>query len=377
MIVRVLLAINLVVFATMTAMERVRPDLAESVYGWGLLNPHDLHWWGFLSYAFLHGGVLHIGFNMLFLWVFGPPVEDRFGRVGFTLFYLAGAAASGAAHVFFEDAPVLGASGAIAAVTGAFLIMFPRTQIKCLTLLGGGTVMVPAAAFIAFAIVIDLVFHGFSVGRGIARLAHLGGYAMGGATALALLGMGALPREPFDVFTMIRQARRRKVLREAVQESQHAIGSTAKGERDAVGEPDRALQDARAEVSRRLGMGELAVAAETYEALLNNFPTGSRAHTTMSRRHQLDLGNFYFSSGAHAMAAETYERYAAAYPDDRESPNVLVLAALVATRHLNDPVRARAALAAIKRRLDDPEHDALARQLQAELSKREFSQPPN
>ena len=67
----ILLAVNLVAFATMTAMERVRPDMAEWVYGWALLDPASPRWWAFVTYAFLHAGVLHIGFNMLFLWEIG------------------------------------------------------------------------------------------------------------------------------------------------------------------------------------------------------------------------------------------------------------------------------------------------------------------
>ncbi|MBL8757706.1 MAG: rhomboid family intramembrane serine protease [Phycisphaerae bacterium] len=360
----ILLAVNLVVFATMSAMERVRPDMAEWVYGWALLDPAAPRWWAFATYAFLHAGVLHIGFNMLFLWVFAPPVEDRFGRVGFALFYLLGGAAAGGLHVLFEDAKVLGASGAVAAVTGAFLVMFPRTHVRCLALLGGGVVNVAAWWFIAFAVTIDLVFHALGTGGGIARLAHLGGYAFGGGVAMALLGLGVLPREPFDLFSMAKQARRRRVLREAAREIEASRAGVAQA---FEAEPNAALLAARAEVSRLAGSGDADGAAIAYEAMLERFAAAPRAQTTMSRRHQLDLANHLFARGRDATALEAYERFAAAYSTDRETPHALVLAALIAWRRLSDAPRARAALAAIRNRLEDPEHDALARALTAEL----------
>jgi membrane associated rhomboid family serine protease len=71
--------------------------------------------WRLVSYAFAHADIWHILGNMLFLWVFGPSVEDRLGRVWFVVFYVLGAAAAGATHLAFSAAPVLGASGAVSA----------------------------------------------------------------------------------------------------------------------------------------------------------------------------------------------------------------------------------------------------------------------
>ena len=67
--------------------------------------PGHLRWWQFLTYAFLHAGFMHILGNMLFLWVFGPNVEDRFGRIGFLVFYLTGGAVAGGARAPPHDEP--------------------------------------------------------------------------------------------------------------------------------------------------------------------------------------------------------------------------------------------------------------------------------
>jgi len=76
------------------------------------------HIWQFITYQFMHGDWMHLVGNMLFLWVFGNAVEDRFGHVGYAAFYLIGGIAAGVGHVLDTNAPVIGASGSVAAVTG-------------------------------------------------------------------------------------------------------------------------------------------------------------------------------------------------------------------------------------------------------------------
>ncbi|HEX2149376.1 MAG TPA: rhomboid family intramembrane serine protease, partial [Actinomycetota bacterium] len=84
---------------------------------------------------FLHGGFLHLGGNMLFLWVFGNNIEDRLGRVKYVLFYLVAGVAASLAHVFFNASsqiPTIGASGAVAGVLGAYIVLFPRAMVHTL-----------------------------------------------------------------------------------------------------------------------------------------------------------------------------------------------------------------------------------------------------
>ena len=112
------------------------------------------HLWQFLSYAFLQAGFLHLIGNMFFLYLFGNNINDKLGHIGYLCFYVAGAAFSGAGHTVLHlssDIPTLGASGAVAAVTGAYLVLFPQTLITVLYwLFFIGTVEVPALYFILF-----------------------------------------------------------------------------------------------------------------------------------------------------------------------------------------------------------------------------------
>ncbi len=414
-----LVGLNVAIFLLGALLEQTQPALFQRLYeplvlarggveaGWrggvadaGTLADIAGRWWTFFTYAFLHAGVLHIVFNMVFLWVFGPPVEDRFGRVGFLAFYLVGAAASGALHIAFEPTGVVGASGAIAAVTGAFLIMFPRTRVRCFFLLGGGMGWMSATWLIGFAIVFDLVARGVGYGGGVARLAHLGGYAFGAAVAFTLLATRVLSSESYDVFTMVRQARRRRELREAMAAAERergVVGGGGAGEvairpqksragwasaggrgsassdgGEQVHPEQEALALARAEVSRLAASGDLGGATKAYGAMLERFaparPVSSSDAGTMSRRVQLEIGNHAFATGEHALAATAYERFAMAYPEDRETPKLLVLTALICGRHLGDKARGRAALERITARLEDPAEDALALQLAGELA---------
>src|SRR5262249_20133954 len=144
--------------------------------------------WTLVTHAFLHAGWLHLLGNMVFLWVFGPNVEDRFTRIGVLIFYLVGGAAAGGAHALLEASPALGAGGAIAAVTGAYIVLFPRTLIKCIVfLIIIGIFQIPAWIFIVLAIAKDMVWVGLPTDN-VARFAHLGGYAFGMMVSLFLTG---------------------------------------------------------------------------------------------------------------------------------------------------------------------------------------------
>jgi membrane associated rhomboid family serine protease len=142
---------------------------------------------------FLHGGFLHIAGNMLFLWIFGNNVEDRLGRIRFILLYvLGGLAASGLQLAFDPNAavPNVGASGAIAAILGSYLIMFPRARIHTLVIFFFITFLELPASFVLLAWFVLQLFSGVGqmgtqVGGGVAYWAHVGGFVFGlGATWL-------------------------------------------------------------------------------------------------------------------------------------------------------------------------------------------------
>jgi membrane associated rhomboid family serine protease len=136
---------------------------------------------------FLHGGWLHIAGNMLFLWIFGNNVEDRLGRIRFiALYLLGGLAASGLQLAFDPNAavPNVGASGAIAAILGAYLILFPRARIHTLVIFFFITFLELPATFVLLAWFVLQLFSGVGgvgdqIGGGVAYWAHVGGFVFG------------------------------------------------------------------------------------------------------------------------------------------------------------------------------------------------------
>jgi len=160
--------------------------------------PRKSVWLSILESMFLHGSILHIAGNMLFLWVFGNNVEDRLGWHRFIVFYLlAGLAAAYAQAFVFPDSavPLIGASGAIAGILGAYILMFPRARVRNLIFLFIfiTTVELPAYIVIGLWFLLQLVSGVGSVSgdTGVAYMAHVGGFLAG-----MLLLLVFRPRRP-------------------------------------------------------------------------------------------------------------------------------------------------------------------------------------
>ena len=133
---------------------------------------------------FLHGGLMHLAGNMLFLWVFGDNVEDDFGHVGYLIFYLVCGVGSGLIHVLFNMGsriPAVGASGAISGVMGAYAVLFPRHRI--LTFFFIFLIPVPAILILGYWFVIQFLEGVSGIGMraqgGVAIWAHIGGFLIG------------------------------------------------------------------------------------------------------------------------------------------------------------------------------------------------------
>jgi membrane associated rhomboid family serine protease len=152
------------------------------------------------SSMFMHAGWLHLGGNMLYLWIFGNNVEDRFGHANFLVFYLLSGIAATFAQLAFSigsDIPNLGASGAIAGVLGAYLLMFPQRRVT--VLLVRYVTQLPALIVLGFWFVLQF-FSGVgsiavsSETGGVAYIAHIGGFVAG--FVLALILRNSTPRTP-------------------------------------------------------------------------------------------------------------------------------------------------------------------------------------
>ena len=157
---------------------------------------------GILTSMFLHGGWLHILGNMLYLWIFGNNVEDRLGRIPFLLFYVVGGTVAALAQVVIDPTssnPLVGASGAIAAALGAYIVLFPGARILSLVFLGFfyQLLEVPALVILGFWFVLQLISGFASLGGqtaegGVAFFAHIGGFALGLVVGFLIrLGGGA------------------------------------------------------------------------------------------------------------------------------------------------------------------------------------------
>ncbi len=166
--------------------------------------------WGTLfTSMFIHGGILHFAGNMIFLWVFGDNVEDRLGHLRYLLFYLAtGVAASWTQIAINMDSqvPTIGASGAIAGVLGAYLLLFPYSQVRTLVVFFFITfIRVPAVYLLGFWILLQF-FNGLGSldasirSGGVAYWAHIGGFAAGliviAALKLVVWREPLIPRRP-------------------------------------------------------------------------------------------------------------------------------------------------------------------------------------
>ena len=143
---------------------------------------------------FMHAGWVHLGGNMLYLWIFGDNVEDRFGHIKFTIFYLLCGLAATFAQLAFSlesNVPNLGASGAIAGVLGAYILLFPQGKVRVLQ--GQRVIQVPALIVIGLWIVLQLFSGIGSVAStaqsgGVAYMAHIGGFVAGFALTFLLRG---------------------------------------------------------------------------------------------------------------------------------------------------------------------------------------------
>jgi len=189
-----LIALN--VFAFLMEMAQPSAALHSFIQAWGVVPreyaaARDLaptiplpFWTTLVTSMFLHGGWMHLGGNMLYLWIFGDNLERRMGSARFLGFYLLCGLAAGIGHILFSldsDVPTIGASGAISGVLGGYLLLFPRNRVRVLA--RGGVVAMPAMAVLGFWILIQIVSQMSAsytpAGGGVAYLAHIAGFVAG------------------------------------------------------------------------------------------------------------------------------------------------------------------------------------------------------
>jgi len=337
------------------------------------LVPSHPQLWQFVSYAFLHGGYMHILGNMYFLYLFGNNVNDKLGHIPYLCFYLAGAVFSGVGHVlvhYHSDIPTLGASGAVAAVTGAYLVLFPQTLLTVLYwFFFIGTIHVPTLYFIVIKmILIDNVIVRYT--PHVAYDAHLAGYAFGILSILALLATGLVRGSQFDLWAMIKRWRRRKAYQQVVSRGFDPFGKPGPVKRIKVREikkpakiqADEKISQYRNEIANRITQRNLAAAAELYLELMK-----LDDRQILPRQHLLDIANQLASESRHAEAARAYEQFLANYGNYEYADQVELMLGILYARYLHEPVKAIKHLEAACEKLVDPSQLKMCREELARL----------
>ncbi len=363
----VLIAINVIVFLLSRGGPYLyyidgRP-LSLPIRPWAadwLLLPAVWQAHQFLTYAFLHGGLEHILGNMFFLYLFGNNINGKLGNLWYTVFYLAGAIASGVGHTLMNLdslSPTLGASGAVAAVTGAYLVLYPQTLITVLYwFFFIGTVEVPALYFIGFKmIIIDNVIARLS--NSVAYDAHLAGYVYGILITLGLLATRLVGTSQFDLWAMIKRWNRRREYHDAVEEGYDPFAGTGGRKRVNAREVvSPAEQQRRTEIDRiRHQIGDyiaqrnVAGAADLYLELTRLGP-----EQVLPRQTLLDIANQLAGDRRPAEAAQAYEQFLKYYGAYEHAEQVELMVGVLYSRYLHDPVRAIDHLRKAAGRLSDP-----------------------
>ena len=336
-----------------------------------MLFPDYPYIWQFVTYAFLHGGFWHIFGNMYFLFMFGNNVNDKLGNVGYLCFYLAGAVFSGIGHSLLHSNPVLGASGAVAAVTGAYLVLFPNTLITVVYwFIIIGTVEFRALYFIAFKLIVwdNMVEPGFTRAA-VAYDAHLAGYFFGMAAIIALLSMSLIERDFNDLWSMLKQWNRRRRFRDAVADGYDPYSGTKRKPVSAkvttkLTHQEQEILDLRSQISRAMSNRAPAQAAAIYLKLIE-----MDSSQVLPRQLQLDIANQLMSDGKWEPSATAYERFLAQYSGYEYAEQVHLMLGLLYGRYLNRPAEAMEQLNLAQKQLSDPGQIKMCRQEMARLEK--------
>ena len=325
-----------------------------------MLTPVRPYLWQFVTYAFLHGGLAHIIGNMFFLYLFGNSVNDKLGNIGYLCLYFGGAVFAGVGHTLLHISPALGASGAVAAITGAYLVLFPQTLVTVLYwFFFIGTMELSALYFIAFKLIVwdNIVEPRFSP-QSVAYDAHLAGYAFGIAAMLLLLAAGLITGGGFDLWSMVKRWNQRRLYRDVVSSGYDPFTGETGTKRIKVREvkktpaqeqQDEDIKQLRDEISTRISQRNLPAAAAAYLELIE-----LDSQQLLPRQYLLDIANQLVSEHKHADAAQTYEKFLAHYGSYEHIEQVELMLGVLYSRYLNQHELAIKHLQAAGEKLIDP-----------------------
>jgi membrane associated rhomboid family serine protease len=344
-----------------------------------MLQPEVPQLHQFFTCVFLHQSWSHLLGNMLFLWVFGNALNDRLGHLGYLLFYLAGGVIASLGYlVLSPNAPVLGASGAISAVTGAYLVLFPRTTVTLLLwFILITTFHVSSLFFLGLQIVWDFymsyqTISGSPIG-GVAYVAHSSGYIFGIVLASMLLLVRLLPRDGLDLLALARMKHRRQQFQRMVRGGYDPFGRThprGRAKPPTSRQVDsRTIEVAQAndsdsgrdlrlrrDIAAALRRGDATTAAGLYREILT-----VNSEVILPRQQQLDIANQLMTMKQYEPAAEAYERFRRQYGSYEHMADIDLMLGLIYGRYLNQYDKAAELLERAADTLTDERKNAMAR----------------
>ena len=312
--------------------------------------------WQFITYAFLHNDIWHILGNMFFLYLFGNNVNDKLGHIGYLCFYLAGAVFSGIGHTLINTSPVLGASGAVAAVTGAYLVLYPQTLVTVVYwLIFLGKMEISALYFIAF----KMIFIDNMIAKipGVAHGAHLSGYAFGIGAMLIMLSTGLLSKSSFDLWAMIKQWNRRRQYRDTVSSGYDPFKGTTRSKRvrskeiknPAQQEHDEKVAELRSDINHWFERRNISAVTEVYLELME-VDDGQ----VLPKQQLLDIANQLASENKSEESANAYEKFLAHYSNYEYIEQVELMVGILYSRYLKKPDLAKKHLQSAEKKLSAP-----------------------
>lgn len=381
----IIVALNTLTFAMVFVLAKETGQDVSKIIDLGAFDTREpLRAWTYVSCLFLHdpGDVFHVLFNMLFLWVFGCAVEDRMGRIGFTIFYLFGGLASVLAQwtataIGGDHSIMIGASGAVMAVTGAFVALFPRAKIRMLVFFFLiGVFWVPALVVVGIFFALDVLgqltnFMGLQSSN-TAYWAHIGGSVFGFTVAVVLLASGILKNDDFDIFYLFKQSRRRAAMRKAVANTTAGPWASATADtparpktihkRKSTPEEPKELRAARTEINRLLREHEPVRAAACYADALKDHPK-----FILAVDKQLDVASTLYAEERFTESAQAYEFYLERFRSDRRHRETALLLTVLYVRKHRNPERAHQLMEELEPTLTDDVHRRLLASLREEL----------
>lgn len=338
-----LIGLNLLAYLTMLAVVKGSEDATETFILRFGMSREAFAWWQPVTYLFVHdpGSLWHVGGNMIFLWTFGSAVEGRLGATRFLSLYLIGGILAGLAQIMTSSGPVVGASGAVSAVTGAFVVLFPRARVSVWLFLS--IIPIPAMLMVGLYFFFDLA-GAFGGGRGgIGYLAHVTGTIFGFVVAMSLLGTGVLRRTDLDLLFLLKQWRRRREMRKVAEASRSAAGPWASLGKD----------------------GDERVTSSSVGSAHANTPLSAATKARIAQRAR-ESASEAFAKGDFERAITEFNRSFETVPTGAEADEARLMLAVIHIRKVPDHARAREAIAAIGAALPERLRPLIAT-LEAEL----------